>query len=516
MPVVQQGSINTTALIVPDVYVQIVPPKVQLLNGVPTNVIGIVGTASWGPVAKPAIVSTMQNYVAIYGPVMNRKYDMGTHVATAAQQGASNFRCVRVTDGTDTAAALTLGTNWLTFAAAYTGVLGGNIVVTWGGGSKSGTFRVTVTMPGQTPELFDNIAGAGNAIAVAAAAAINNGQSAQRGPSQLVVATPGAGTTVPTTGSTSTVSTQGTDGTATITSSVLVGVDTTPRKGMYALRGQGCSIGVLADSDDSTSWTTQSGFGLAEGIYMILTGPSGDTVANANTTKGTAGLDSYAAKLMHGDWLYWNDQTNGIVRAVSPQGAIAGRLANLSPEQSSLNKPLVGIIGTQKTGAPGSGQAVTYSSAELQLLGLVGIDVITNPVPGGNYFGARFGHNSSSNQVTNGDNYTRLTNYIASTLNAGMGIYVGEVVNPNLFRRIKATLNSFLQAMLGQGMLGLQEDGSLPWSVICDATNNPQSRTSLGYVQADIQVRYQGINERFIVNLEGGVSVSVARATGAN
>lgn len=29
MPIVQQGSINTTALIVPDLYVQIVPPRIS-------------------------------------------------------------------------------------------------------------------------------------------------------------------------------------------------------------------------------------------------------------------------------------------------------------------------------------------------------------------------------------------------------------------------------------------------------------------------------------------------------
>ena len=48
MPIVQQGSINTTALVVPDLYVEIVPPQNLLLNGVPTNVVGVVGTASWG------------------------------------------------------------------------------------------------------------------------------------------------------------------------------------------------------------------------------------------------------------------------------------------------------------------------------------------------------------------------------------------------------------------------------------------------------------------------------------
>src|SRR5208337_1994571 len=108
MPIVQQGSINTTALVVPDLYVQIVPPQNLVLNGVPTNVVGMVGTASWGPVGQPVIAATMTDYASNFGPLVARKYDMGTQVATAVQQGASNFRCVRVTDGTDTAATLTL------------------------------------------------------------------------------------------------------------------------------------------------------------------------------------------------------------------------------------------------------------------------------------------------------------------------------------------------------------------------------------------------------------------------
>jgi hypothetical protein len=47
--VVQLGQLNTAALQVADVYVQIVPPQF-LINGIPTNIVGIVGSASWGPV----------------------------------------------------------------------------------------------------------------------------------------------------------------------------------------------------------------------------------------------------------------------------------------------------------------------------------------------------------------------------------------------------------------------------------------------------------------------------------
>jgi len=509
MPIVQQGSINTTALVVPDLYVQIVPPQNLLLNGVPTDIVGVVGSASWGPVGQPAIVATMSDYATTFGPLVARKYDMGTHVATAVQQGARNFRCARATDGTDSAAQLTLPGTAFALTARYTGSLGNTIVVTLGNGSKVGTWRLTVVLPGLLPEVYDNIAGSGAAFWQALANAVNLGQGPQRGPSALVKAAANGTTATPVSGTYAFSSgTPGSDGASFVTAATLVGVDVAPRKGMYALRGQGSSIALLADADDATQWTTQAQFGLSEGIYMILTGPAGDNIENAVTTKQTAGLDSYACKLMFGDWVWWNDPVNAALRVVSPQGFVAGRLANLSPEQSSLNKPLYAVVGTQLSGAPGSGTSTSYAAADLAVLFQAGIDVIANPQPGGAFWGVRGGFNSSSNRAIDGDNYTRLTNYIAATLASGMGQYAGQVVNADLFRRIRATQLSFLQNMLSQGMLGTT-DGSLPFSVICDTSNNPSSRTGLGYVQSDAQVLYQAINEFFIVNIEGGQTVQV-------
>ena len=193
MPIVQQGSINTTALVVPDLYVQIVPPQNLLLNGVPTNVMGVVGTAQWGPVGQAVICSNMADYARNFGAIQNRKYDMGTAVAVAVQQGASNFRCVRVSDGTDVAATLAVLTNCITFNALYTGTLGNQISVAISTGSKNGSFRLTVGIPGLTTEVFDNVTGSGNAFWVnpGKAAAVNNGTSITRGPSNYITATAG-------------------------------------------------------------------------------------------------------------------------------------------------------------------------------------------------------------------------------------------------------------------------------------------------------------------------------------
>ena len=518
--ITQAGALNTAALVVPDLYVQIASPQTLALNGVATDRIGIVGTASWGPVNQPVVLGSIADYNAAFGSVIARKYDLGTPIVCAQQQGAASFVGVRVTDGTDVSATYAMlygnGTYPMLLTAVCSGTRGNQISLALGGGTRAGTWKLTLQMPGQLAEVFDNIdASVDNPTFWSnLVSAVNGGTDPTRGPSNLCIAIAGNGPTTAPQLINNQFLLNGSDGASGVTSSVLVGTDGISRTGMYALRGRGCALGVLADCDDSGQWTVQSAFGLSEGIYMVLVGPSGDNIAAAILAKQQVGLDSYTTKLMFGDWLFWYDQSNSVTRVVSPQGFVAGCLSDLSPEQSSLNKRLAGIVGSQKSGLASSGQALTYSSAELQALFSVGIDVICNPAPGGSYWAVRCGHNCSSNAIISGDNYTRMTNFIAETLAAGMGGYIGGVINSTLLANIRSTLLGYLSSLLQQGVLG-SIDGSLPYAVVCDPSNNPQARTSLGYVQADVQVRYQGINEKFIVNLQGGQSVTVTTGNGS-
>ena len=512
MPITQAGALNTTALVVPDLYVQIVPPAVANLNGVPTNVLGIVGTATWGPVNKATIIASMADYSAAFGAIQNRLFDMGTHVALAVLQGAANFRCVRVTDGTDKEATAEIGTTPdISFTALYTGSAGNNLSVTLSPGGKANAWNVIVGMPGYQPEQFANITGTGAAFWQAVASAINTGTGPLRGPSQYITASAGTGTDAPT--AQTVTFTGGSDGAGNVTAQTLVGQNEAGQTGLYALGGTGCSVAVLADATDPTTFTTQTQFGLAQGIYMVGALAAGTSVGQAVTLMQINTPDSYGMKVMHGDWIYWYDPVNLVYRTVSPAAFAAGKLVALSPEQSSLNKPLYGIVGSQSFGLPGTAVASAYAEADLQSLFEAGLDVITNPIPAGPIWGVRGGFNASLSPDVNGDNYTRMTNYIAATLNGGMGVYVGQLINSGLFQNIRATLLSFLGNMLDQGLLG-STNGALPYSVVCDTTNNPPSRTSLGYVQADVNVRYQAINKKFIVNLEGGQTVTITQQTG--
>lgn len=495
MPIFQQGSLNTTALGVPDIYVQIVPPQ-PAINGVQGNILGIVGTATWGPVNSPVIAGGPADATLRFGRMQARKHDLGTAVYAAALQGASDFRLVRVTDGTDVAASATItcatsalatalaaaingGANTLrgpsqlvvasasgatlTLTAKYTGTLGNSLQAILGAGTQANSSKLSIALPGQVPEVFDNVG------------ATSTG-------------TPLTGTF-----------TGGTDGATTITSATLVGLDTIPRKGMYALRGTGVSVAMLADADDPAQWTAQMAFGLSEGVLMYGVSPAGDTIGNFASTIASAGIDSYAISVLFGDWVTIDDPVNGVQRAISPQGFAAGRRANLSPEQSVLNKPLAGIVATQK-----SALDQQYSSAELAALAAARAEVIANPCPGGRYFGARLGLNSSSNAATYGDNYTTMTNYLARTLDAGMGMFVGKVQSEAVRQQARATIDNFLQAMSRQGMIEA-------WSVTLDASNNPPPRVALGYMQADVRVRYLSVIRTFIVNLEGGQTTVIVQ-----
>ncbi|QDH16786.1 phage tail protein [Swingsia samuiensis] len=486
----QSGKLNTTALSVPDVYIQISQPQ-DLITGGNSSKLGIVGTAGWGPVGHPVVLGSNADYLAAFGSKQNVVTDVGVALNVAAMQGATSFCAVRVTDGTDTVASVMADD--VNIQAKWTGTEGNNIQLI-----------VEQTMTGYDLVVSHLVLGS---MVYSGKTWEDIQQAVQQDLSALI--TINLLETVPSLATGQWILSGGKDGGRPSTRQFL-GSDGPQMTGMYALKGQGCSVAFLHGLTDSLSYADQAAFGQNENIYMIASGPSADTVSHAVSAKMALGLSSTALKLMFGDWVWYNDSDFGVI-LLSPQAFVGGLLATLSPEQSSLNKPLSGIIGTQKAGL--SGSTSVYSSAELSALFTSGMDVICNPAPGGSYWAVRCGHNTSDNSVVNGDNYTKMTNYLAVSLASGMGVYVGHVINDTLFADIRSTLLGFLSALLSQGVLGI-ENNSLPYSVVCDASNNPQSRTALGYVQADVAVRYQGINEKFVINLQGGSSVRVFTSKG--
>ena len=609
--IVQQGSINVLGLVVPDAIIQIVPPT-PTIAGVPSNVCGIVGVASWGPVGVAVTAGGNDQAVAAFGPVTNRKSDLATAVAVGVQQACQNYKLVRATDGTDTAATgsyassetyetvtvsgtvtvgdtisitatptigapvtfayttkagdttstmaagllaafqgsagpaaglgasvstnalsvyfvsgawsysqhvsgsatetITLSTgsgsvNKLTLTALYTGIVGNTLQPSLQPGTAAGSTKLVLARPGYISEVFDNILGAGNAFWQNLANAVNQGISSVRGPSNLFMATAGTGAASPPGTSTVIAVSGGTDGAGTllapVADSVLLGTDTAPRKGLYALRSQGCFVVTLADHATSTQWTNLVAYGLGEGSFLASSTPLGDTLTNAQTELATAGVDFYALKVLFGDWIWWYDTTNSIQRWIAPATFWAPLRANLSPPNSALNKQIFGVVGSQMTLAGG-----TWSDAQLQTLFQARLDILTNPAPGGTYWTTRAGINTSSNAAVNGENYTTMTNWLALSIASWAGVNVGLLQTPTQRLQAKAVLDDFFNAQWQLGYIGNADfafgQGSPPWSVAINDQTTPASLAAQGYEIAAVMVQYLAVIRFFIVNLTGG------------
>lgn len=391
-------------------------------------------------------------------------------------------------------------------SGAGTGAL---VNLVWG----LGTFNVVNSGSGYTSAtatLSGGGAGSGGSIALTTSVwlnmvnAVNSGQSGLRGPSQLCTATIGTSSSTPNLTTTYTLS-GGTDGATGVTDQTLVGTDGLTRTGMYALRKSGAQVGNLIDCQTSTTWAAQLAFGLQEGIYFHTANPPSTSITNSSAALNSSGVDGYGINCLVGDWTYWQDNMNGVQRMLSPATFTASKQAATSPEQSVLNAPIYGIIATQR-----SLQNLPYSDAEIGQAAQARLEVLTLGAPAGNIFACRTGRNASSNSGTNGDNYTRMTNYIAFTIAAAFGYVPGKAQTIDLRRNVKGSMDAFFSNLQRVNMIGNVNAPTAPaWSVQIDANNNPFSQVALGYMTANVKVTYLSIVRYFLVNIEGGQSVTV-------
>jgi phage tail sheath protein FI len=513
MTIYQDGSLNASALYAPGVYTQIIAPTTLTIAGVQANILGYVGVGSWGPVNSPVVIGSPAEIKQNVGAVTVRKRDLATALTIALSLGASQLRSVRVTDGTDLAArALLVDTastpvTGATLTGLYTGSVGNGFTGSITTGTKASTFKLTLNRPGFTSEVYDNIAGSGATFWANLVTAVNSGISDQRGPSNLVIATIGTSSAAPAVGTTVTFS-GGTDGATGVTDAMLVGVDgaTNARTGMYALRGSGAMTGILVDHTDTTAWSGIGAFGLSEGIFFGGAGPIGASYATVGAALSTSGTDSYGFKALIGDWVYWQDQVNGVQRLLSPATFWGAMRASVNPNQSTLNKQVNGIIGTQMSVAQ-----TQYSNADLAAIAQLRLDFIANPSAGGNYFSFQTDRNSSSDTNRNSEAYTTMINYLALSLQNAMGFAIGRTQDPGIRGTVKDMTTTFLTTQWKtNGFIGdVNNPETVPFVVTLDASNNPDDLVAQGVMQMYVKVKFLSIIREFIVSLEGGQSVSV-------
>ncbi len=384
-----------------------------------------------------------------------------------------------------------LGPATITSGAGYYLAVGAPIVATMTGGGTGGSYTPVASY-------WANLAYAVNVGTIL------------RGRSNYVVFSANSSTAVPTVAVINRL-TGGADGAAGVGTLQLIGSDALPRTGMYALRGSGMDSFVLCDSIDITTWPTMTSFGISEGSALAIgTTASGDSIAGAVGARAGIGQDDPNFWLITGDWPTFYDESNG-TRLVSPTAFAQGLLGNLSPEQSPINKQLVGVIATQT-----STMGVLTSDADNAIAQTSGIDIIgRSEALGAIYFSFLTGRNTSSNTAAAGIEYTRLTAFIMRSLSgAATRSIVGLLqsatrANDPTRIKAKAILDSFFQQLVnpssGSGGYGMIDS----FATQCDETNNTFDTIIRGYLFAFCRVQYLNVVRYFVIKLNGGGNVQV-------
>jgi hypothetical protein len=480
------------------------------------------------------LINAVNQGIGLQGPsqlaVASQPDTIGTLTLTAAGSGYTSAPTVNFTGGDGTGAAATavlgFGVDTITVTAGGSGYTAATVAITGGGGSgatatatiASGAITgITVTAAGSGYTSAPTVTIAGDGTGATATATLlsagsvksfiitNGGSGYTTAPAVSLTGGSGTGatataavgsSTAPAINATYTFS-GGTDGYSGITDADLLGVDSGTRTGMYALRNTNVSLFALIDCVDSSTFTDQVSFAETSASIAILTGPLGQTDSQAITALQSAGLDSTSFVYLVGDYCaYLDTYNNNIQRLISQQAFYAGLMGNLSPEQSPLNKPINGALGTQL-----SLQNRIYSDEQIENLMNAGIEVISIPSPGGNYFSCQTGKCGSPNPDINNVFIQRMANFIALSLSKSgvLGSYIGQLQTPATRASARNALNSFLQDLEGQGQI---ED----FSVELDDANNPNSRVMLGFMQADVEVQLFSVIIVFLINLEVGTS----------
>ena len=645
--IIPAGQFNPAALQASGFYIAIINPP-SYIRGAPTDVIGLVGTAPWGPVNTAVHLGSGQDAQLNFGPItaaaLSDPYDLPTDLSMGFQQASSQASlegwAVRVTDGTDTAGSTALAgaataapstitvsgtitagdtvtptatssaltgspvaagtytvlvsdttttlataiaavinanavlvaagvfassaaavvtiyapsglspaivwtapktgstetytvatgsasTTGATVRAIYTGTGGNsassNIQMTISVGVATGTFNVALVPPyGGTSELFLGLPG-GNAFWAALKSALANGNSPARGASRIAIVSGAVNISVgaPTTGNKTFAG--GTDGRAGVVTSTLLGSDSAmPRTGLYALRNlsPGVSIAWLTGCTDSTSFPSLLGFGQSESCCVFASFGQGISTATATAAVATNGVADPCFNYVK-DWVYWLDTANKVTRLLPPTAMIASMWASYAPQNSPDNKPVNGVLGTERN-PPNTSGALAYTLSEIGQLQSAGITIITNPINAGRLWGTWGGRSTSQDPATQPSEYWRMTTYLARSIASFGGKYVGGLQSrqpdDGLRMSVKAELNQFFNFLFSLGQIdSLNGSGGMAAVVLCEYSANGRSgygwnnAASVGqhYLFAMCQVLYLSSVWFFVLSLQGGTTVNV-------
>jgi hypothetical protein len=456
-----------TDLNTPAVLLRVAEPTPSIQgNGI--GVVGVVAQAIRGPVGVPTMVGSLSEFIRKFGGYdanLNEGFNFVRNIFT---QGATAVKIVRVTDGTDAAATLTV--SGTTFKLGTPGTWGNNVTLTvqassvtgyvdllfaYGAGEQYAFQQVTFTNAADPRNVSDVMNAAGDEFVTIATL----------GTQQL-----GTGTFTFTGG------TCGATTGAAANDSIYIGTDTSSGKtGLVAFEADD-EINFITSARSNTAVNAA----LVAHVQNVNVPPRIAIVAPAQGTAVSAVVTAMAAinserVIMAYPWLQISNPYSKKKEYHSPVAFYAGVLATLSYEQSPSQEQVQGVIGTERA----------LSKSDVDTLGKNRVSPIT--LVTGQGFVIRNGYNASSDPSKRNTTRTRAVNFFAVALERGSAQFVSKPHTLKLRQDVKSAFGSLIEQELNAGRIG-NVNGGPAYAVKCDAQNNPTASVQANKLIVDVQI----------------------------
>src|SRR3954471_5527247 len=446
-------------MVIPGTYIEVRAEGLISVGGVSTGTIGIVGTASRGPVDTVVSVGSLAEARAVFADpdafTAPRITDHPLTLMRALEQtyagGAANVLAVRVANGDPVAATLPIraagNTDGFTLTARGTldeaGAEVANSSGTWGrdigvkveSDSSTGSVRWRLTLTnGAIREIYEGanvgevrakmIPGAGQrGSALVSVGPVSNAGSAFD---------PVAGTTL----GVGTGATAGADGANASPVDVVAGLTALESRAVNILLVAGIGANVIGTAVLAHVGKTESEG--RERIAILGAGAPG-TSTSAEGAKNDALAASDDRVVVVAPGLVTTDGVTGATVTLPPSylaAVVAGRLSTLAPQISMTNKTVPAV------------PDVAYSTALLG--GLLDAHVLV--------VRQKFGSQVVKAITTSGKPFDqisirRIVDYAKAGVRLGADPYIGRLNNPRVRAALKATLDGFLSQMVLDEML---------------------------------------------------------------
>lgn len=460
-------------------------------SSVETSQMFVVGKTERGPSDVAKLVTSLEEFRAIYGGYVSYSYTHPTVETFFEEGGTRAYVCRVVGSGATTG---TLALQGAASAASFS-------VTANGPGAWSAGIKVQVVNPGTgggdfIVKIFDNDVlkySTGNCTTVLQAVGrINSSPVASK-----IVSATATGTAIPVNLAATALS-AGTDNESGVTNSNYVtGLE-------KFLESFGTGVVICPESENSTVQTGLANHANAFNRIAFLNGAFDDTVAEAKTAGYALAAANVSAEHVayFYPWVYVPTSTPGVNRLIPPVGYAAAKRA-VAHAQVGSHKPGAGLISVAQF-VNGVATDVDKSTGDsLDEAYVNAIRVINNTV---RVYGAR----SASSDTTNFRYITAqdVVNQVVVEANRSLEDLLFSVIDGRntVFAAVESKMFAILEPLRANGALFEAFDSNgkridFGYTVKCDSSLNPTSQLADGLIKARIGLRVSSVGDRIEVDI---------------